>query len=137
MEFAQNLVTFEGYKAIAHAGGNSVIAGMADEKSKIFGLQFHPEVDLSVNGRDMLKAFLYDICEMTGLFNINDRLAQCVEYIKRTVSELIERKTSYLAVSCAFICWFLASPNRMFFLMLSLENVQLPKKVCSQLSNSN
>ena len=37
-------------------------AGMSDEKKKIYGIQFHPEVNHTVNGIKILHNFVYKIC---------------------------------------------------------------------------
>ncbi|TRY80118.1 hypothetical protein TCAL_14820 [Tigriopus californicus] len=73
----------ENYKTIATSG--SLIAAIANEKNKIFGVQFHPEVDLTDNGRAMLKNFLYDVCGLSGNFTIQDRKEKCIQYIKNKV----------------------------------------------------
>ena len=41
---------------------NSPMAGMADEARKIFALQFHPEVNHTQNGRQILAQFVHEIC---------------------------------------------------------------------------
>jgi len=40
---------------------DSLVTAISDEKRKIYGLQFHPEVDLTTNGKQILKTFLHDI----------------------------------------------------------------------------
>jgi GMP synthase (glutamine-hydrolysing) len=39
------------------------IAGMSDASRKLYGVQFHPEVRHSVYGNDILKNFVFTICE--------------------------------------------------------------------------
>jgi GMP synthase (glutamine-hydrolysing) len=39
------------------------VAAMANVKSRIFGLQFHPEVNETEYGRDVLRNFLFNICD--------------------------------------------------------------------------
>jgi len=41
---------------------NTPIAAIADYSRKLFGLQFHPEVEHSVNGAAMIRHFLFDVC---------------------------------------------------------------------------
>jgi GMP synthase (glutamine-hydrolysing) len=41
---------------------NTAIAAVADHKKQFYGLQFHPEVEHSVNGSVMIKHFLFDVC---------------------------------------------------------------------------
>jgi GMP synthase (glutamine-hydrolysing) len=38
------------------------VAAMADEKRRLYGVQFHPEVEHTPFGRKMLSNFLFDIC---------------------------------------------------------------------------
>ena len=62
----------DNYKEIARSK-SGVIAGICNDKSHIYGLQFHPEVDLTQNGKEIFKNFLYDICGLTGTFTLHDR----------------------------------------------------------------
>ncbi|XP_019760968.1 GMP synthase [glutamine-hydrolyzing] isoform X2 [Dendroctonus ponderosae] len=73
----------DSFKPIAQS--QAFIAGISNEKLNLFGVQFHPEVDLTVNGKTMLKNFLFDICALTGNFTIQNREEQCIKYIKETV----------------------------------------------------
>jgi len=41
---------------------NTPIAAIADYNKKLFGLQFHPEVEHSINGAAMIRHFLFDVC---------------------------------------------------------------------------
>ena len=40
------------------------IAAMSDESRKLYAVQFHPEVRHSVYGNDILKNFVFDVCEL-------------------------------------------------------------------------
>ena len=51
--------------AIAHSG--SLIAAIQHNSLPIYGLQFHPEVDLTDNGADMMRNFLYNVNSMLTL----------------------------------------------------------------------
>ena len=51
----------EGFVALAKSG-NSPFAAMGDMKRKYFGVQFHPEVNHTPNGSQLLKHFVVDIC---------------------------------------------------------------------------
>ena len=37
------------------------ILGIEDESGKLYGVQFHPEVDLTENGITIMKNFLYGV----------------------------------------------------------------------------
>ena len=67
----------------------AVVAGIANEKSHIYGLQFHPEVDLTLNGKQIFKNFLYDICGLSGSFTLDDRQTKCIQYINEKVNEFM------------------------------------------------
>ncbi|XP_078052850.1 GMP synthase burgundy [Augochlora pura] len=67
------------------ARSTNIIAGIANEKMNLYGVQFHPEVDLTSNGRTMLRSFLFSIARLSGNYTLHDREAQCIQYIKDTV----------------------------------------------------
>lgn len=64
---------------------SQVIAGIWNEKNKIFGVQFHPEVDLTPNGMKMMSNFLFGVCGAEPSFTIDCRKEQCIKYIRETV----------------------------------------------------
>ena len=59
-------------------------SGIAHKEKPLYGVQFHPEVDLSVNGIEVLKNFLFDIAGCHGTFTMRSRETSCIEYIKET-----------------------------------------------------
>lgn len=63
----------------------SCIPGIANESKKLYGAQFHPEVSLTVNGKMILKNFLYDIAGCSGTFTVENRELQCIQDIKDRV----------------------------------------------------
>ncbi len=50
-----------GFHTIAHSA-NTPIAGMADEARGIYAIQFHPEVNHTQHGRDIIDQFLHQVC---------------------------------------------------------------------------
>ena len=60
-------------------------AGIGNDNKKLYGVQFHPEVDLTENGKTMLKNFLMDICGFQGNYTMQGREQACIDYIKKTV----------------------------------------------------
>ncbi|XP_013404318.1 GMP synthase [glutamine-hydrolyzing] [Lingula anatina] len=75
----------DGFKEVAFSG--NIVAAIANEKLKMFAVQFHPEVDLTTHGKTMLKNFLYGIAECKGTYNMKGREAACLEYIRKTVGD--------------------------------------------------
>lgn len=69
-------------------GGRSssnIITAIYNESLQIYGVQFHPEVDLTLCGKQMLQNFLFDICSITPNFTMGSRKEDCVKYIKEKV----------------------------------------------------
>ena len=52
----------------------NVISSIEDKKKKIFGLQFHPEVYHSLDGKKILSNFLFNICKISIKFKLEDFL---------------------------------------------------------------
>ncbi|KAK8379829.1 hypothetical protein O3P69_019663 [Scylla paramamosain] len=73
----------EGFKVVATSG--NLIAAIANDKLRLYGLQFHPEVDLTEQGLTMMKNFLYEISGLSGTYTLQSRELQCVNYIKEHV----------------------------------------------------
>ncbi|WP_426114294.1 glutamine-hydrolyzing GMP synthase [Massilia sp. PWRC2] len=61
------------------------IAAMADEERRFYGLQFHPEVTHTVQGKAMLGRFVHDICGCKSDWNMPDYIAEAVEKIRQQV----------------------------------------------------
>ena len=67
------------------AKSSNFIAGIASDKMNLYGVQFHPEVDLTPNGNAMLHNFLFGIAGLTGNYTLRGREAECIQYIRETV----------------------------------------------------
>ena len=75
----------KGFKVIAQSG--DIVAGLSNEKMNLYGVQFHPEVDLTDNGKQMLKNFLFNIAKCEGIYTMMSREDSCIKYIKETVGD--------------------------------------------------
>lgn len=73
----------DGFRVIAKSG--DLVSAIANEKQRLYGLQFHPEVDLSVNGKTMLENFLVGVAGVAPCFTMDSREIRCIEEIKRLV----------------------------------------------------
>ena len=60
---------------------NGMIAAMGDERRRLFGLQFHPEVSHTPGGMSIIKSFLYDICGCRPLWTPGNFVSLAVERI--------------------------------------------------------
>src|SRR3954463_1394261 len=63
------------------------IAAMADEERRFYGVQFHPEVTHTLQGKALLQRFVYDICGCTGDWNMPDYVAEAVARIREQVGD--------------------------------------------------
>ena len=61
------------------------IAGMADEARRFYGVQFHPEVTHTRQGRHILERFVRDICGCAGDWNMPDYVTEAVSRIREQV----------------------------------------------------
>ncbi|CAH1256849.1 GMPS [Branchiostoma lanceolatum] len=75
----------DGFKVIAKSG--NIVAAIADEKRRLYGVQFHPEVDLTENGQQMLKNFLIQACGCHGTYTMNCRETSCIQEIREAVGK--------------------------------------------------
>jgi GMP synthase (glutamine-hydrolysing) len=61
------------------------IAGMADEKRKLYGVQFHPEVTHTLQGKAIIERFVLQICGLAGDWNMPDYIEEAVGRIRSAV----------------------------------------------------
>jgi len=75
-----------GFKLIA-SNAATPIAGMADEERRFYGLQFHPEVTHTVQGKAIFDRFVHDICGCPHDWNMPDYIGEAVEKIRAQVGK--------------------------------------------------
>jgi GMP synthase (glutamine-hydrolysing) len=77
-----------GFRPIAHTG-NSPIAAMKrdDHKRRIYCLQFHPEVAHTVEGTQVLRNFVYDICGCQPTWTMQSYVDTAVKQIREQVGK--------------------------------------------------
>jgi GMP synthase (glutamine-hydrolysing) len=61
------------------------IAGMADEARAFYGVQFHPEVTHTLQGKALLHRFVYEICGCSGDWNMPDYVSESIARIREQV----------------------------------------------------
>ncbi|CAK8685117.1 GMP synthase [glutamine-hydrolyzing]-like [Clavelina lepadiformis] len=69
-----------GFKVVAKI--DDFITAIADESRKIYGVQFHPEVELTDNGKQIFKTFLYNISGLKGNYTVDKREEACIQMIR-------------------------------------------------------
>lgn len=63
------------------------IAALSNYEKKLFGVQFHPEVQHTTYGMDIIKNFLFSICEAKQNWSMETFLKDKIEEIKNIVGE--------------------------------------------------
>ncbi len=61
------------------------IAGMSDEKRRLYGIQFHPEVTHTLQGLRMLQHFVIDICQCATQWTPGKIVDAAIESIRQQV----------------------------------------------------
>lgn len=75
-----------GFKLMASTD-NAPIAGIADESRKLYGLQFHPEVTHTKQGKRIINRFVRDICGCKGLWTSDNIIEENIKKIRTDVAE--------------------------------------------------
>ena len=76
----------EGFKRIAYT---SVCpnAAMENPNKKLYGIQFHPEVNNSVNGTQVIKNFLYNVCNCSGDWVMSSFVEDSIKTLKEKIGD--------------------------------------------------
>ena len=74
------------FEAVAYTS-NSKLTIIENNEKKIFGVQFHPEVTHTDNGKQLFKNFLFLICKVKKGWNISSQKKRLIEEIKRRVKK--------------------------------------------------
>lgn len=76
----------EGFISIAHSE-SCPVAAMECPERKLYGVQFHPEVNHTLNGQDMLHNFLYKVCGCVGDWTMGDYAKTAIAQIRKKVGD--------------------------------------------------
>ena len=75
-----------GFKVIASTN-ESKLTIIEDVKNKIYGIQFHPEVTHTENGKKLFKNFLFSICKIKKKWSVTSEKNRLIKEIKNTVKK--------------------------------------------------
>ncbi len=75
-----------GFHSIAHSN-NSPIAAMIDETRRIYAVQFHPEVNHTHGGRELLANFAQQICSIQPDWTPKNIVSESVDKIRAQVGD--------------------------------------------------
>ncbi|MCU7811359.1 MAG: glutamine-hydrolyzing GMP synthase [Candidatus Thiodiazotropha sp. (ex Notomyrtea botanica)] len=66
---------------------NAPLAGMVDESRSYYGLQFHPEVTHTRQGKRIVERFLFDICGCEALWTAGQIIDDSIHHVREQVGE--------------------------------------------------
>ncbi len=71
----------DGFSVIAESD-NCPFAAFGDDKRKVYGVQFHPEVNHTQYGTQLLRNFLYEVCGAVGDWTMSNFVHNQIETLK-------------------------------------------------------
>ena len=74
----------QGFALVAHSDACPNVA-IADESRGFYGVQYHPEVNHTQYGRQMLRNFLYEVCGAAGDWSMGDYKTTAIRDIREKV----------------------------------------------------
>ncbi len=74
------------YEILAHTD-NSPVAAFRHRKKRVYGLQWHPEVVHTVNGKKMFRNFVYGVCRCEGNWVMSDFIEESVKKIRDGIGD--------------------------------------------------
>lgn len=76
----------QGFKITAHTD-NCPVAAMENTEKKLYAVQFHPEVNHTQNGLDMINGFLKNVCGCTGDWTMENYAKTAIADIRKKVGD--------------------------------------------------
>ena len=73
-----------GFKVVASTE-NCPIAGIANVEKKLYGLQFHPEVSHTHRGTEIIRNFLFEVCDCSADWTMESLIEQTVKEVRSKV----------------------------------------------------
>ena len=61
------------------------VAAVKHNRLPVYGIQFHPEVTHTPQGKTLLRNFLYEVCNCTGTWKLEDFANEAIERIRESV----------------------------------------------------
>jgi GMP synthase (glutamine-hydrolysing) len=72
---------------ISATSSHSPICAIANEKENIYGVQFHPEVAHTTEGKKIISNFLMDVCSCSGNWTPHNFVEESITRIKQTAGD--------------------------------------------------
>ena len=75
-----------GFNIIANTS-NCAIAGIENKEKGFYGIQFHPEVNNTVNGTKIIRNFLYNICKCSGDWVMSSFVEEQIKSLREKIGD--------------------------------------------------
>ena len=92
----------EGFKAAGHSD-KCPFAAIADDTRKFYGVQFHPEVNHTEEGKGMLGNFLYKVCGCKGDWTMSNYAKTAIAQIRALLSKAVGDQLTCVFVDHGFM----------------------------------
>ena len=76
----------DGFQLVAHTDACPT-AAIADESRGFYGVQFHPEVNHTVHGQEMLRNFLYAVCQCDHTWTMRNYMKTAIADVREKVGD--------------------------------------------------
>ena len=76
----------EGFKITGHTK-DCPVASMENAEKKLYAVQYHPEVNHSINGTKIIENFVYDVCGCEGDWKMNNFASTMIEELKNQIGD--------------------------------------------------
>ena len=106
-------------QVLARAPDTDVVTAMAHESLPLVGVQFHPEVDLTLDGKLMLRNFLFRLCGCSGTYTRACRRRTAINMIRDIVGDqqvLVLASGGVDSSVCAALLTEALSPSKVLFI---------------------
>lgn len=75
-----------GFRLVAHTD-TCPTAAIANESLNFYGVQYHPEVNHTEHGTEMIRNFLYEICKASGDWSMGDFCKRAIASLREEIGE--------------------------------------------------
>ncbi len=75
-----------GFEVIGNTS-NCPIAAMQNVDKKLYGIQFHPEVNNTVKGTQIIKNFLFNVCNCTGTWKMSSFVQDSIKTLRERIGD--------------------------------------------------
>ena len=75
-----------GFEVIGNTS-NCPIAAMQNVDKKLYGIQFHPEVNNTVKGTQIIKNFLFNVCNCTGSWKMSSFVQDSIKTLRERIGD--------------------------------------------------